>query len=361
MIAAASIQQVRDIPIIDIISKYEILKIRGNQATCCCPFHSEKTPSFSISNTKSIYKCFGCGESGDGIRFVMQRQKLEFYPAIEEIAKDHNILLEYIQNDSEEYKRIQTLTEQQNEAIAIAVDFYHEQLIKLPDDHIVKEYLKKRGFGNYIVGKWQIGWCSQEWRQLTEKLINKGLYEAAHTLGIIATGKDNSHYDAFRSRIIFPIQNQSGKYVGLGGRWMPVLEKDKSINAAKYRNTSSDENSIYQKSNILYGLSQASFYIKKQQFLYLSEGYADVISMHSYGDKNTIATCGTALTKEQAKIIKKYTDHVVILRDGDNAGLSAAVKDLSVLIQEGIHVDIITIPDKMDPDEYINSVKNAAA
>lgn len=363
MINPASIQQVRDLPIIDVLSPYIKLKQRGNKATACCPFHNESTASFNVSNTKGIYKCFGCGRSGDAIRFVMETDKLEFIPAIEAIAKNNGIALEYTEPaDPEKYKQEQTLLQQQLEVINRAAIQYHENLLKLPADHPVIRHLLDRGYTKHTIIKWRIGWCTPEWRQITERLINDGLYEAAKTIGIIrTTQKDNSHFDAYRSRITFPIQNAQGKFIGMGGRWMPIDANDITFKAAKYINSNSEAESIYQKSQTLYGLYYATAAIKRTGFTWLVEGYTDTISMHAYGDANTIATCGTALTMQQAQLIKKYSNHVILLRDGDKAGQAAAARDLPILLQAGIKVSVGTLPDKQDPCDFILSIKAKAA
>lgn len=361
MITKDSIQQIRDLPVIDVLSKYVKLKIRGNSATGCCPFHNEKTPSFNVSNVKGIYKCFGCGKSGDSIRFVMESQRLEFYKAVEQIAQDHGIALEMIEpEDPEKYRQQQTVEQQQLEVINRAINHYHENLLKLEEDHPVVQHLYQRGYNKHTIIKWRIGWCTPEWRQLTERLINDGLYEAAKILGIVKTGKDNSNYDGFRSRIIFPIQNAQGKFIGMGGRWLPIDISDQNFKAAKYYNTNSDPNSIYQKGSVLFGLNKAADAIKRLGFAWLVEGYTDVISMNAYGDANTIATCGTALTLDQAKMIKRYTNHVILLRDGDSAGQKAAERDIPILLQAGLKASVAVLPEKMDPCEFIFSFKNAA-
>ncbi len=363
MISPASIQQVRDYPITQVIGQYIKVKQHGSKAVACCPFHQEKTPSFSISDTKQIFKCFGCGKSGDNIAFVMLHEHLEFIPAIEQIASKCGIALEIIEHpDPEAYKAQQTLQQQQSQAVQYAVDLYHAQLLKLPADHPVIQHLHARGWTKHTILKWRIGWCNEQWKQITSRLITDNLYEAAKAIGIVRTTADNSHYDAYRSRIIFPIESAQGKYIGMGGRWMPIIEKDLGNKSApKYINSTSDANSIYQKSQVLYGLHHAAHAIRRLGFASLVEGYADTISMHAYGDTNTIGTCGTALTDDQAKLIKRHTKHIILLRDGDNAGQKAAARDIPILLQQGIKVSVAQLPEKMDPDDYIKSLKTKAA
>jgi len=359
MITQQSIQQVRDLSIIEVVSHYIKVKRQGSRATACCPFHQEKTGSFSLSDTKNIFKCFGCGKSGDGIGFVMDHERLDFIEAVTQIAAKCGIALEMSEPaDPVKYKEQQTRQHQQAQCVQYAIEQYHQQLLALPADHPVITHLFNRGWNLHTIIKWKLGWCNPEWRQVTERLVNDNLYEAAKAIGIIRTGKDNSHYDAYRSRIIFPIENTQGRYIGLGGRWLPIQDKDLgNINAPKYLNSTSDDNTIYQKSNVLYGLHQAASAIKKRAFVWLVEGYADTISMHAWGDANTIGTCGTALTVQQADTIKRYAKQVVLLRDGDNAGQKAAMRDIPILLQQGINVKIAQLPDNKDPDDYIKSLK----
>lgn len=365
MIAQSTIEQVRNASPVQVLSTYIKLVKKGVNYTGCCPFHNEKSPSFMVSDSKGIYKCFGCGKSGDVISFVMEHEKKDFIEAVEIIATIAGISVEYTKNeDKEKYTAIKTKQQQQHQAIAYAADFYHQQLLKLPEDHPVIQHLRGRGWNNYTIIKWNIGWASPEWRQITEPLINQNLYDAAHSIGIISTGKDNSHYDTMRSRIIFPIKNQNGQFIGLGGRWMPVTEKDRAYTASvKYINTKSDEESIYQKNSILYGLNKAMPQIKKRGFAWLIEGYADVISMHAYGDANAVGICGTSFTPAQAQLLKKYTSHVVIIPDNDsnNSGEKSAIRTLSILLQYGFKVDIAKLPVGKDPDEFLQSLKSKIA
>jgi DNA primase len=354
MISAASIDAIRQLAVVDVVDRFLTLKRKGNTATACCPFHNEKSPSFNVSNTKGIYKCFGCGESGDGISFVMKYAKVEFIDAVKMIAEKFGLQLEYseVQNP-EAQAQLEADRQDELEVIRTTIHLYHSWLTKLDWNSVVTSELSKRGWGWYTIVKWKLGWGTTEWNTL-QNLLDKT--DAAERVGLIRKTQDGRHIDAYRSRITFPIQDHTGKFVGIGGRWTPITDKDKAVaKAAKYIN--SVESLAYKKSEVLYGLHHAQRAIKRLGFAFLVEGYADVISMHAFGDQNTVGTCGTALTDAQAKLLKRFTQSVVILRDGDAAGEAAVNKDIPVLLNNGFQVKVAELMNGMDPDDFIRDIR----
>jgi DNA primase len=343
-----SIQLVRDLHPSDIIRHYIKLDAKGKG---CCPFHNEKTPSFHVSKSKGIFKCFGCGEAGDGIAFVMKHDKLEFIEAVERIASMCGVTLEYEEvPDKELYEKEKAFKTQLKETLRFTVDHYRNNLLKLPADHPVAIYLASRNITKEIITEWQLGWSTEEWQHLAPTLINQSRYEPASKLGLIHRSKDDRNYDGFRSRITIPITNRHGEYIGLAGRFIEIDPNDRNKNYPKYINP--PQNDIYDKSKVLFGLSRADKHIERTGFAFLVEGYFDVISMHANRDNNTVGTCGTALTEDQAQMLRKYTSHVAVLRDADEAGRKAAQKDLLTFLRAGMKVDIVVLPDKEDPDSY---------
>lgn len=348
-----SIQQVRDLSTTQVISHY--LKLDRN-GTACCPFHNEKSPSFKVTEAKGIYKCFGCGEAGDHISFVMKQEKLGFIEAIIRIAEMCSITLEYEEvQDKKAYEEKKALKDQMQEVLQFTVTNYKNELWNLTDEHPVKAYLTARGITTEIIAEWQLGWATTEWKHISSSLINKNLFTPAEQLGIIkrinTPSGDGGTYDGYRSRITIPITNKHGQYIGLAGRFFLIDAADAEKKNAKYINP--PQNELYDKSQVLYGLSNATKSIHDKSFAYLVEGYFDVISMHTQGHCNTVATCGTALTTQQAVLLHRYTSHAVIMRDADEAGRKAAVKDLHILLKAGFKVEIIILPEGDDPDSYI--------
>lgn len=348
IISEKSIQQVRDLSITDVISHYEKLDRNGR---CCCPFHAEKTPSFKVTETKGMFKCFGCGVAGDHITFVMNIDKLGFIEAIERIAGIMHITLEYEEvPDKEKYEQEKSLKDKMREVLQIAVSKYRKNLLSLQEDHPVKQYLTERNITPDIITDWQLGWSGEEWHSISPELISLGLYEPAHKLGIIKRANDDRNFDGYRSRIIIPITGKHGDLIGLAGRFLEVDVNDQNKNYPKYINP--PQNELYDKSVTLYGLSKADKKINAEGYAYLVEGYFDVITLHTNEEENTIGSCGTALTEKMALLIKKYTNHVVVFRDGDAAGRKAAVKDISILTENGLKTEIALLPDGEDPDSY---------
>jgi DNA primase len=363
MITQQSIQQVKDaIQVADVIeklSKYKLQK-RGSILTGLCPFHDEKTPSFTVSPSKGIYKCFGCGISGDGLKFIMEHEHMNFIEAIKWAGDFYRINLEE-EKITEEEKR-----ERKQKDVEVAMLYklneaaarqWHKQLYKpyetesgIQISHSVElDYLLSRKISIDSIVQWCIGWSPDEWRFLTPTIIEKGLWKQAEALGLVRH-KNEQNYDAWRGRIMFPIHDEKGNIVAFGGRSLLGNDEMKKQGIPKYLNSSN--NDIYNKRKVLYGLYFAKEGIKQHKFAILTEGYTDVICFHQMGANNTVATCGTALTDNQAKLLKKYCDHVVIARDGDNAGMKASMEDIDTLLEHGFKVEILPMPEGKDPADY---------
>ncbi len=349
MITAESIDRIRAVTISQVIDKYVTIKKKGANWQGCCPFHNEKTPSFSVNDIKGIYKCFGCGASGDAIGFVMQKENATFYKACKTVAEITNTEIDFEEREySEKEKQALSAAQQQEEVLNYCVPVYQEQLFNLPNDHPAKIWLQERNITSDVIAEWKIGWSPDDWNFISTKLINKNWYEPAFKQGIIKRSRTDSNYDGYRSRIIFPITDAHGRYIGLGGRYIRISASD-AHEIPKYVNPAASE--LYNKSAVLYGLSNAAKEIRNNQPVGITEGYMDVVTPHMYGWKHIVATCGTAFTKEQMRLLKRYTNHVIMMRDNDAAGVKSFQTSLPELLKEGFKVDIM-LYDAKDPDEY---------
>ncbi len=350
MISQNSIQQIQSqIDIIDIIGSFIKLKKRGANYLGNCPFHHEKTPSFTVSPSKEIYKCFGCGKSGNAIGFVMDHEKYSYVEALRWLANKYNIELEETET-SPEFKAIQLTSDSLFIINNFAKDFFSNALLNTEEGtDIALSYLKERGFNSQTIEKFQLGYNPS-----TKDAFTKAAIEGQYNKDLlIKTGlvvsRDEKLMDNYRSRIIFPIHNQSGKILGFGARIIKSNDK-----APKYINT--PENEIYIKSKILYGSYFARTAIDKADECLLVEGYTDVVSLHQAGIENVVASGGTSLTIDQLRLIKKYTKNLTIIYDGDSAGIKAALRGLDLALEEGLDVKLVLIPDKEDPDSYVNKI-----
>lgn len=337
MITDTSIQQIRDVRIIDILERYGV---QFKKKKACCPFHDEKTGSLSVYDKENIFKCFGCGEAGDGIAFVQKKENLDFIGAVEHIASMFNIQLEYSKDyDKEAYKKQREEKKSLRQILQIAQDWYRNQLLIKPDP---KEYLQQRGYTRDIAIRWGLGWGGDEWHQLAETFKRDGSLPQAIQLGICKESEHGRSYDFFRNRITFPIRDEFGELIGFGAR----VTDDSS---PKYLN--SPQTPLYDKSRTLYGLYEAKPHIKRLGYAILVEGYTDVISMHTGGAENTVGTCGTALTDEHCRLLKRFTNTIVLMRDNDTAGLKAIARDMELLITHGFRVEVLVAgEDGTDPD-----------
>ena len=354
MISPVTIQQIQSrIDIVEIVGGFVKLKKRGTNYLGLCPFHNEKSPSFTVSPAKEIYKCFGCGRSGNSISFLMEHEKYSYVEALRWLAAKYNVEIEESET-SPEVKQHQQVAESLYIINNFGQQFFSDALFNSEEGKsIALSYLKERGFREDIIKKFQIGY-NPEARDSFTKAALAAQYnlEYLQKSGLVNV-RDDIAYDNYRGRIIFPIHNQSGKVTGFGARIIKNNDK-----APKYINT--PENEIYVKSKILYGSFFARQAIDKADECLLVEGYTDVVSLHQAGIENVVASGGTSLTPDQLRLIKKYTKNLTIIYDGDNAGIKAALRGLDLALEESLNVKLVLIPDKEDPDSYVNKVGAAA-
>lgn len=350
MISQQTIQQILSrVDVVEVVGSFVKLKKRGVNYIGLCPFHNEKSPSFSVSPTKEIYKCFGCGKSGNSISFLMEAEKYSYVEALRWLANKYNVEIEETEV-SPELKAQYQVADSLYIINQFAQQYFAEKLFDSEEGQdIAMSYLKERGFREEIIRKFQIGYCLQE-RDAFAKAAIAGQYnqEYLQKSGLIVV-RDERPYDNYRGRIIFPIHNQSGKVLGFGARVIGKAER-----APKYINT--PENEIYHKSKILYGSYFARQAIDKNDECLLVEGYTDVVSLHQAGIENVVASGGTSLTPDQLRLIKKYTKNLTIIYDGDSAGVKAALRGLDLALEEGLNVKLVLIPDNEDPDSYVNKI-----
>ena len=354
MIAPATIQQIMArTDITDVVGSFVKLKKRGTNLLGLCPFHNEKTPSFTVSPSKEIYKCFGCGKSGNTISFVMEHEKYSYPEALKWLAQRYGIEIEETFINDEQRQQLQTA----DNLFALnqfAQQFFSSQLLSTEEGQdIGLAYFREREFTDAIIQKFQLGY-SPEQKDAFTKAAQAAQFnpELMIKSGLVANRYDQLS-DNYRGRVIFPIHNHSGKVLGFGAR---TLKKNDS--APKYINT--PENEIYVKSKVLYGSYFARQAIDKANECLLVEGYTDVLSLHQAGIENVVASGGTALTPDQLRLVKKYTNNLTIIYDGDAAGIKAALRGLDLALEEGLHVQLVLIPDGDDPDSYVNKVGAAA-
>jgi DNA primase len=355
------------------------LKKQGPQLVGLCPFHNEKSPSFTVSIPKQMYKCFGCGESGDGIQFVMKNQKKTFAEAIEWVASFYNIAIELEQETAEDKAKRQETKDVKKamlSALKQANDLYHKHLMDLPDESDVWKYLLGRDITREIATFWQIGFAPMERKFVTSPLISAHLYQGASDCGLSYTGKDGMPVDFFCNRIIFPIQDMNGHIISMGGRIVPTGDKKVDKKYPKWKNL--PESLIYKKSLVLYGLYQAltakAFNETKYGIppAYVVEGYTDVIFMHEAGVFSGLGSCGTSITVDQLKLIKRYTSTIALYQDGtttelkngeiheNDSGQKAMMKAIDKCLAEGLRALVIDTPGK-DPDEYAREYMKSTA
>lgn len=327
--------------IIDVISQYIQVKSVGSSYKALCPFHSENTPSFIINREKQIYKCFGCGEGGDVVRFIMKIENLDFIESVRLLAKRANIEVKSTESSEEVKRQIKEKNLSYEINRKVGLYFYHN-LTKKPNPAL--EYLVNRGLNPKTLASFGVGYAINSWDDLILYLQREG-YQLSdiQKCGLIRPNKQNGYYDYFRNRIMFPIFNIRGDVVGFGGRVI-----DNSL--PKYLN--SPETKIFNKSNILYGLNFARKNINNRQMI-LVEGYMDVIALHQAGFKNVVASLGTSLTKYHGQLLKKYCDEIIICFDGDTAGIKATMRSVDILNEVGCQFRIMTLPAGKDPDDFI--------
>lgn len=348
MIPAETVQRIREAARIEeVVGEFLTLKKRGGSYLACCPFHNEKTPSFHVNPARGIFKCFGCGEAGDSVSFLIKHEHYTYPEALRYLAQKYHIEIEEEKPSEEEQQR-----QSERDALFHLTEFAQKYFADvLYNDEMGRavglSYLHGRGLTDEVIRKFGLGFCKDEWTDFTDHARKNGYSdEVLVKTGLTVVKEETGRaYDRFRARVMFPIFSISGRVLGFSGR---VLTKEKQ--AAKYVN--SPESDIYIKSNSLYGLYQARQAISKADKCYLVEGNVDVVSMSMSGVENTVASCGTALTVPQIRLIKRYTPNVTVLYDGDAAGIKATLKAVDLLFAEGMHVRMVLFPDGEDPDSY---------
>lgn len=331
--------------IVDVVGDFVTLKKRGANHIACCPFHNEKTPSFSVSASKGIYKCFGCGKSGTAVGFVMEHENMTYVEALKYLARKYHIEVVEKEESAEEIAQ-----RQRHESLLLVSEFagkfFQDSLGTQEGQAIAYQYFRSRGLEDETIRKYGLGWAPLTRKALSDKAREAGYKEEF----LIETGlsikyDDGRLVDRFYDRVMFPIHSVSGRVIAFGGR---TLKTDKSV--AKYVN--SPETEIYVKSKSLYGIYFAKNAISKHDRCILVEGYLDVLSMHQLGIANVVASSGTSLTVDQIRLIRKFTSNVTIIYDGDGAGIKAALRGIGLVLKEGMNVKVVLLPDGQDPDDF---------
>ena len=331
--------------IADVVGDFVTLKKRGANYIACCPFHNEKTPSFSVSPSKGIYKCFGCGKSGTAVGFVMEHESLSYVEALKYLAKKYHIEVVEKEESAEDIAK-----RQKNESLLLVSEyagkFFHESVYTPEGQAIAYQYFRSRGLEDETIRKYGLGWAPLGRKALTEAAREAGYKEDFLVeTGLSIRYDDGRLVDRFYDRVMFPIHSVSGRIIAFGGR---TLKTDKTV--AKYIN--SPETEIYVKSRSLYGIYFAKSGISRKDKCILVEGYLDVLSMHQLGITNVVASSGTSLTVEQIRLIHKFTENVTIIYDGDGAGIHAALRGIDLVLKEGMNVKVVLLPDGQDPDDF---------
>lgn len=346
MIKPGTIQSIIDTARIEeVVGDFVPLKKRGVNRIGLCPFHNEKTPSFIVSPAKGIYKCFGCGKAGNSVNFIMEHEHLSYPEALRYLAKKYFIEIEEEIPTAEQQLAIGEKETLYNVS-TFAQKFFTDTLLETDEGKAIgMSYFNERGFNEKMIEKFMLGYCPDKWDAFTKAAQDNGYKTETLVSSGLTISTDNKLYDRFRGRVMFPIQNISGRVIGFGGR---ILSGDKS--KAKYVN--SPETDIYHKSQVLYGLFQSKNAISSNDNCFLVEGYTDVISLHQAGIENVVASSGTSLTTEQIRLIRRFTPNVTILYDGDPAGIKASFRGIDMILEEGMNVKIVLFPDGEDPDSY---------
>lgn len=335
----------------EVVGDYVNLKKRGSNLLGLCPFHNEKTPSFTVSPSKGIYKCFGCGKAGGAVNFMMDHEHYSYPEALKFLANKYNIEIEEEEQTAEQ---IQEANERESLFIItqFAAEYFQNQLLKSENGRAIGlSYFKERGFREESIEKFKLGYSPDEWEAFTKVAIEKGYnIDFLEKTGLTIVNGEKK-FDRFKGRVMFPIQNISGRVIAFGGR---TLSADKKV--AKYLN--SPESDIYHKSKVLYGLNLAKKSIIEKDNCFLVEGYTDVISFHQNGVENVVSSSGTSLTNDQIRLIKRFTANITILFDGDTAGIKAAFRGIDMILEEGMNVKVLAFPEGEDPDSF--AVENSS-
>ena len=334
--------------IVEVVSDFVSLKRRGANYVACCPFHNEKTPSFSVSPTKGIYHCFGCGKTGSAVRFVMEHESMSYVEALKYLARKYGIEVREKEETPEEIA-----SRQRRESLMLVLDyterFFQESLRTQEGRNLGYAYFKSRGLEDSTIEKYGLGWSPMKGTALCEKAVEDG-YKPEYLVatGVCIQKDDGTLVDKFRERAMFPIHTVSGRIIGFGGRTLRSDYKERNI--GKYVNSPQTE--VYDKKTTLYGIYFAKSEIARRDRCILVEGYLDVLSMHQLGITNVVASSGTSLTVEQVSLIRKFTENVTIMYDGDAAGIHAAERGIGLCLKGGLNVRVVLIPDGDDPDSF---------
>ncbi len=331
--------------IVDVVGDFVTLKKRGANHIACCPFHNEKTPSFSVSASKGIYKCFGCGKSGTAVGFVMEHENLSYAEALKYLAKKYHIEVVEKEESAEEIAQ-----KQRHESLLLVSEFagkfFQDSLQTQEGQNIAYQYFRSRGLEDGTIRKYGLGWAPLSRQALTDAARAAGYKEEfLIETGLCVKYDSGPLKDRFFDRVMFPIHSVSGRVIAFGGR---TLKTDKTV--AKYVN--SPETEIYVKSRSLYGIYFAKNEMSRQDKCILVEGYLDVLSMHQLGITNVVASSGTSLTVDQIRLIRKFTNNITIIYDGDGAGIKAALRGIGLVLKEGMNVKVVLLPDGQDPDDF---------
>jgi DNA primase len=331
--------------IADVVGDFVTLKKRGANHMACCPFHNEKTPSFVVSQSKGIYKCFGCGKSGTAVGFIMEHESLSYTEALKYLARKYHIEVVEKEETAEEIAK-----KQRNESLFLVSEYagkFFQDSLQTPEGQAIGyQYFRSRGLEDETIRKYGLGWAPVSRRALSDAARAAGYKEEFLVeTGLSIKYDDGRLVDRFFDRVIFPIHSVSGRVIAFGGR---TLKTDKSV--AKYVN--SPETEIYVKSRSLYGIWFAKNEMSRQDKCILVEGYLDVLSMHQLGIRNVVASSGTSLTVEQIRLIRKFTNNVTIIYDGDSAGIKAALRGIGLVLKEGLNVKVVLLPEGQDPDDF---------
>ncbi len=343
-ISEEKIEQIRSSAnIVDVISDYVQLRKRGKNFTGLCPFHQEKTPSFTVSPEKQIYHCFGCHAGGNVFSFMMEYKSISFIESVQELAESLGIPIEFDQSNNLQQSEQEILYD----INVFAAKYFSKNLFDSKEGKIARDYFKQRNVKTQIQRIFGLGYALPSWEHfLNFAKGNKSDLQRVKKLGLIDTGKDGSYYDKFRNRIIFPIFSPNGRVIGFGGR---ILDNSKEV--AKYLN--SPESLIYSKRKTLYGLYHSKEEIRKLDKAILVEGYMDVIALYQNGIKNVVASSGTSLTDEQVQLLSRYTKNIVVLFDADFAGQKATMRSIEILLKKDFEVKVLTLPEGEDPDSFV--------
>jgi DNA primase len=347
LISRSTIDDIKSrIDIIDVISDFISLKRSGQNYKALSPFTNEKTASFYVVPSKGIFKDFSSGKGGDAITFVMEHESMSYMEALKYLAKKYGVEVKEDVN-SEKEQAAQSERDGLYIVMNYAKEYFKDLLFKHDEGRSIGlSYFRERGFNDRNIEKFELGYALNEWHGLEKTATQSGYSQTSlEKSGLIIKKEDGKTYDRFRGRVIFPVHNLSGKVIAFGAR---ILTKEKD--QPKYIN--SPETDIYHKSNVLYGMFQAKNEIRKHDFCYLVEGYTDVISLHQAGIENVVASSGTALTEEQIKLMRRFTENVTVLFDGDAAGIKAALRGIDLVLKGGLNVRIVLLPDGEDPDSY---------